>query len=245
MTIAFDTLKLAERLEAVGMPSQQAKGVAAALAEALTGTVATAADLRESELRLRGEIRESESRLRDEIRESESRLRGEIREIESRLQGEVAGVRTETASVRTEISDLRAEILKRVIGAIGFQTVVILGAVVAPDPVTALRRALGWLDNGASLEDVQSAAGHQTLRPRNSMIAGGTILRSRRAFLRIIEPAARRCVHGCQKSRVRSGQETRIDISHRDTQTAPIRRVFCRACQKTKRFCLCFRGDMS
>jgi hypothetical protein len=28
MTIAFDTLKLADRLEAAGMPPQQAKGVA-------------------------------------------------------------------------------------------------------------------------------------------------------------------------------------------------------------------------
>lgn len=113
MTVAFDTLKLADRLEAAGMPSQQAKGVAAALAETLTGAVSTAADVRESELRLRGEIRESELRLHGEIRESESRLHGEI------------------AAVRTEISDLRAEILKWVIGAIGFQTVVILGAVAA------------------------------------------------------------------------------------------------------------------
>jgi chromosome segregation ATPase len=124
MTVAFDTLKLADRLEGAGMPSQQAKGVAAALAETLTGAVATAADLRESELRLRSEIREVELRLRSEIREVESRLRTEIGEVESRLRSEIA-------TVRTEISDLRAEILKWVIGAIGFQTVVILGAVAA------------------------------------------------------------------------------------------------------------------
>jgi hypothetical protein len=69
--------------------------------------VATVADLRESELRLHGEIRESESRLRREIRESESRLQGEL------------------ASVRTEV------VKWVIIGAIGFQTVVILGAVAA------------------------------------------------------------------------------------------------------------------
>ena len=124
MTVAFDTLRLADRLEAAGMPSRQAKDVAAALAETLTGAVATAADLRESELRLRGEIRESEGRLRSEISESEARLRSEISESGSRLRSEIA-------SVRTGISDLRAEILKWVIGAIGFQTVAILGAAAA------------------------------------------------------------------------------------------------------------------
>jgi hypothetical protein len=110
MTVAFDTLKLADRLEAAGKPSRQAQDVAAALAKTLAGAVATAADLRESELRLRGKISESESRLRSEI----------------------ANVRGEIASVRTEIAGARTEILKWVIiGAIGFQTVVILGAVAA------------------------------------------------------------------------------------------------------------------
>jgi hypothetical protein len=100
MTVAFDTLKLADRLEAAGMPAAQARGTAAALAETMTGGVATAADV---------------AVVRAEVRESEVRLRGEIREGESRL--------------RIEIADLRSEILKWVIGAIGFQTVIIIGAV--------------------------------------------------------------------------------------------------------------------
>ena len=100
MTVAFDTLKLADRLEAAGMPAAQARGTAAALAETMTGAVATAADV---------------AAVRAEVRESEVRLRGEIRESESRLH--------------IEIADLRSEILKWVIGAIGFQTVIIIGAV--------------------------------------------------------------------------------------------------------------------
>ena len=43
------------------------------------------------------------------------------------------------------------------------------------------------LDNGASLEEVQSAAGHADLSPQSSLIVGGTIRRRARAFLRIIE----------------------------------------------------------
>jgi hypothetical protein len=88
MTVAFDTLKLADRLEAAGMPAAQARGTATAADVAVVP-----AEVRESEVRLRGEIRESESRL------------------------------------RIEIADLRSEILKWVIGAIGFQTVIIIGAV--------------------------------------------------------------------------------------------------------------------
>jgi hypothetical protein len=89
MTVAFDTLKLADRLEAAGMTPAQARGTASALAETMTGAVATAADI---------------AAIRAEIRESELRL-------------------------RTEIADLRSDILKWVIGAIGFQTVIVIGAV--------------------------------------------------------------------------------------------------------------------
>jgi hypothetical protein len=66
----------------------------------MTGAVATAADV---------------AAVRADIRESEVRLRGEIRESESRL--------------RVEIADLRSEILKWVIGAIGFQAIIIISAV--------------------------------------------------------------------------------------------------------------------
>lgn len=64
MAVLFDTLKLADRLEAAGMPQQQAHETAAALAETLTGTVATKADVEASELRLRTEI----AALRAEVR---------------------------------------------------------------------------------------------------------------------------------------------------------------------------------
>jgi hypothetical protein len=88
MTVAFDTLKLADRLEAAGMPSQQAKGVAAALAEAATANLVTREylDLRLSELR---------------------------------------------AETKADLAEAKAEILRWIIGAIGFQTIIILGAVAA------------------------------------------------------------------------------------------------------------------
>ena len=95
MSVAFDTLKLADRLEAAGMPPQQAKGVAAALAETATANLVTREYL---DLRLS---------------ESEARLRGEI------------------AEVRTEIAAAKADLMRRIVGTIGFQTVVIPAAVAA------------------------------------------------------------------------------------------------------------------
>ena len=88
MSVAFDTLKLADRLEAAGMSPQQAKGVAAALAETATASLVTREYL---DLRL-----------------------GELR-----------------AETKADLSEAKAEILRWIIGAIGFQTIIILGAVAA------------------------------------------------------------------------------------------------------------------
>jgi hypothetical protein len=74
MTVAFDTLKLADRLEAAGMPPQQAKGVAAALAKTATANLVTREHL---DLR--------------------------CGEMEARLRGEIAAVRTEIAGLRAEL----------------------------------------------------------------------------------------------------------------------------------------------
>ena len=46
-TIAFDTLKAAEGLEAAGMDARQAKAVVGTVAEAFSDTVATRADIAE------------------------------------------------------------------------------------------------------------------------------------------------------------------------------------------------------
>jgi hypothetical protein len=60
MAVLFDTLKLAQRLEAAGMSQRQAQDVSAALAETITGDLVTREylDLRLSEMeaRLRTEI---------------------------------------------------------------------------------------------------------------------------------------------------------------------------------------------
>ena len=86
MTVAFDTLRLAQRLEAAGFPAGQAQQMASTLGERIGDAVVTREffDLRLAEMR--------------------------------------------TALVR-DIAEGKAEILKWMIGAIGLQTVFILGGV--------------------------------------------------------------------------------------------------------------------
>ena len=117
MTVAFDTLKLADRLESAGMPTQQAKGVAAALAETATADLVTREylDLRLSELetRLRGDIGDVESRMQGKIATIHGEIaaaRGEI----AAIHGEIAAVHAEMAGMATkaELSEAKAEILR-------------------------------------------------------------------------------------------------------------------------------------
>jgi len=88
--VAFDTLKLAQRLEAAGFPPKQAQDVASALSEAIGDAVVTREYL---DLRL-GEIRAA-------------------------------------MATKVELAEAKGEILKWMFGAVGVQTLAILGGVAA------------------------------------------------------------------------------------------------------------------
>jgi hypothetical protein len=90
-SVTFDTLKLAQRLEAAGFPSKQAQDMASAIAETIVETVVT-----QEHLDLR------------------------ISEIDVRI-----------SEVRLELANVKADILKWVLGAIGFQTLAVIGGVAA------------------------------------------------------------------------------------------------------------------
>jgi len=88
--VAFDTLKLAQRLEAAGFPPKQAQDVASALSETIGEAVVTREYL---DLRL-GEIRAA-------------------------------------MATKVELTEAKGEILKWMFGAVGLQTLAILGGVAA------------------------------------------------------------------------------------------------------------------
>lgn len=83
--MAFDTLKLARKLEDAGFPTAQAQGAAAALAETFAEDLATKRDLKEGETALRRDLRETETRLDTRISTLEVTLRSDLRDLGHRM----------------------------------------------------------------------------------------------------------------------------------------------------------------
>lgn len=108
--LLFDTLRLSRVLRDKGhFTPEQAEALAEALGEASQGDLATKADL---------------ALLRTEIAD----VRTEIAELKTELKSEIAELRIE---LKTEIAETKTDLLKWIIGAIGFHTVVILGALIS------------------------------------------------------------------------------------------------------------------
>jgi hypothetical protein len=104
-TAPFDTLKLARALRDANFSNEQAEGMAYAIAEAVQTDLATKSDLREMELR----------------------LDGKMATLGAELRAEIGATR---ADLRAEIAATKADIIKWMFGTIGFQTLVILGALI-------------------------------------------------------------------------------------------------------------------
>jgi Protein of unknown function (DUF1640) len=92
-TIAFDTLKLARKLEAAGFPQKQAADTTAALAESLgeVSGLATKADLAE----LRTELKADMVELRAELKADMAELRAELKADMAELKADMGGLRAE------------------------------------------------------------------------------------------------------------------------------------------------------
>jgi len=106
--LLFDTLRLSRTLRDKGhFTSEQAEALAEALGEATHEDLATKADLAALKAELKADIAEVKAEL------------GEVK-------GELAHFAT-----KADLTEVKADLLKWVIGAIGFQTIVILGALVS------------------------------------------------------------------------------------------------------------------
>jgi hypothetical protein len=79
LAVAFDTLKLARKLESAGFPTKQAQDASAALAESFsewqsTINLATQDDLKATESRLEINLKATEARLETRIAETKADL---------------------------------------------------------------------------------------------------------------------------------------------------------------------------
>ena len=107
--VPFDTLKMAQRLEAAGFTGQQAAGAAEALAEALVGAdLATKADVES----LRSDMLAGHQAIRAEMLSGDQALRAEMKSDNDLLRSDM---KSDNASVRSEIVLLRRdmEVLRR------------------------------------------------------------------------------------------------------------------------------------
>ncbi len=126
-SVAFDTLKFARTLrDKAQLSPEQAEGFAVAVSEAVQGDLATKADLQILDTGLRNEmqsLRELKNactlrtELKNDMQSLRTELKSELRESEARLE--------------TKLERQRSEIVKWMFGTIGFQTLIILGAVIA------------------------------------------------------------------------------------------------------------------
>lgn len=88
VAVAFDTLEYARRLQDAGIAAPQAEAQARALADALTGRVASPSDLDALEARLVSRIDAFDRRLNGRI----DGLEGRIDALDSRLNGRIDGL---------------------------------------------------------------------------------------------------------------------------------------------------------
>jgi hypothetical protein len=113
--VAFDTLKLADRLEAGGFTAVQARTAAGAFADAMSGSdLATKADLGEAKAELKGELGELKAELKGELGELKAELKGDIAALKANLAETKAELRADLVEIEhhlnAKIAAVKAEL---------------------------------------------------------------------------------------------------------------------------------------
>jgi predicted amino acid-binding ACT domain protein len=145
--VAFDTLKFAQTLrDKAKFTPEQAEGLSEAFAQASADQLATKSDITGLRSDLKGDIVDLRTELKADIIELRTELKADIVELRTELKADIVELRTELkidiAELRsdlreselrleTKIETTKADTLKWMFGTIGFQTIVILGAVLA------------------------------------------------------------------------------------------------------------------
>ena len=132
--VAFDTLKFAQALrDKANLSPTQAEGISQAFSEAIAGQLATRDDL--ANLATKDDL----AALRSATKEDLAALRSATKEDMTALRTDLAALRTDVnileakieAKIDAKIEASKSEIIKWMFGTIGFQTIIVLGAVVA------------------------------------------------------------------------------------------------------------------
>jgi chromosome segregation ATPase len=123
----LDTLKLARRLAAAGMPAEQADGVAEAIAEGFGEQLATKADIAE----LRAEIEGLRVATKADIAELRAGTQADIAELRAGTKADIAELRAEIVALggnlRNEIAALRTATVQWIVGAVLLNAAMLAG----------------------------------------------------------------------------------------------------------------------
>src|SRR5262245_40921494 len=120
--VPFDTLRMAQRLEAAGFSAPQAAGASEALAEALVGAdLATKSDISD----LRAEMKSEFAALRAEMKGDSATIRAETKSDSASVRAEI---KSEFVLVRRDMELLRRDVTLRLSGMMIAGVGVILAA---------------------------------------------------------------------------------------------------------------------
>lgn len=133
--VAFDTLKFARALRDMAKLSpEQAEGLADALVDVFDANIATKADIRDVQTNIR-DVQTDIQVVRSDIETLKIQTRADIEALRLTTQADIDGLRLETKAeieaVKGAIAAAKVETVRWLVGAIGFQTLAVLGAVVA------------------------------------------------------------------------------------------------------------------
>ncbi|MGU3664099.1 DUF1640 domain-containing protein [Methylobacterium sp. A49B] len=137
--VAFDTLKFARALrEKAKLSPEQAEGLADALVDVFDGNIATKADIRDVQADIqvvRSDIEALKIQTRADIEALRLTTQADIEALRLSTKSDIDGLRLETKAdieiVKGAIAAAKVETVRWLVGAIGFQTLAVLGAVVA------------------------------------------------------------------------------------------------------------------
>ena len=123
--VAFDTLKFAQTLrDKAKFTPEQAEGLSEAFAQASADQLATKSDITDLRTDVKADIADLRTAVKIDIADLRTELKVDIADLRSDL-------REAELRLETKIEATKADILKWMFGTIGFQTIVILGAVPA------------------------------------------------------------------------------------------------------------------
>jgi len=136
MNTTFDTLSYTRRLEAAGVPAEQADAHAHALSEALRTQLATKADVQLAKMELNDKIELVRLELSDKIELVRTELNDKIDRVHLELSGRMDRMEAKQAAefaelralIRDQTSQVRTEIMRWVFGLSIGQTAVMFAA---------------------------------------------------------------------------------------------------------------------